>query len=429
MENFSVKGESLIYQTVTVSHDGAIQVTNPCPPSPPSVSKNVDQIDVRVGEVGRYTVYMCAWKLEDLICSEPLKYTLTTLTPSYLGSVPNAFTSSDFSTISLEEQRLRGWINEPNNPFDFGVWRVDVSNYTLSTIGYACEDIYPERINHSTLVYPHSPSISFNPQNSKCGSIQYSDLDNIVGVMGGQNISGCFVSYDVKNPSYDIQYGFLQTISSGARVSMSGENGLNETLEYSVLYLKTSAVNLFDFASGAQKTISQKVKVGSDQDASIGYSFKPSLFTAPYFQRSCDPSDVTSLFNVTRYEDKGTQYYNYLMMKVSPQKGRESYWVPVKESGWYSSYVAVCESPPCGLGLGEAELYTRSWSVTSPFPSAPVSMSFVSSPVWGNSLQESYNVVSMTDFNDMDYWLSCPSSSYPFEEAVSASPPSYGEEL
>lgn len=403
-----------IYKTMLVAHHGENVIQNPCSAVPPALSNATDTLSVRPGEVDSYSAYMCVWQNTQLICSEPLQRPHTTIDPEFIGGLFTTFTSTTFGN-PLPGSKFHGYLNATANPFQLGVWPLDIKEYHLTTMGVACD--VPNWITHEAILKVDAPLISFDSKQSKCPPVEYIKEENTIGVTGTNPIypdqTGCSIVYKVKQASYPAQYGYLQVMSSGY-ISMQGKDALGQDFKLDLLDVSGPAIDCQKGKANTCKTIPNKVTVEKSQESDMVHTSTNSLFVGPYFSEKCNLSE-TDHITINSYQNLGTQLYAYLMMKVEPQEGKKSYWIPVGKAGWFASYGAQCSDSPCGLGLGAEEgvPYQKYWDAIDLYGQHPKQLSLTQPPSfysWGSTLQESYQIQSLTELNTPDYWLGCPNS-------------------
>lgn len=420
-----------IYRVLFSQRSSKDDESNPCPNLPPS--SDSQEISVRLGEVGLYAAYTCLWRNSQLACHEPLQGSYTTVIPDLVGGALTTFIETSF-TDPFPGIKFQGYSEPRENPFSLGFWSLDVDEYVLETSGFSCGSSV--MLSHKAVIKVQKPSVFFDQARSQCPPVTYSLGGNAAGSIGANPLypdkEGCSIVHRIKQPSYPAKYGVLEVLSQGY-ITMNAKSSKGDSLEKTILRVSSSALDCKGKSLDQCSPITNKGSVSSGQEMDFLHMGKNSLFAAPHFSQSCQANE-SDLFTVSSYQNLGTQAYAFLMMKPDPQEGKKSYWIPVGKAGWFSSYSLSCPEGACGVGLGEEEgsAYSNPWTLADAESMNPWTLSLTQSPpfwMWGDVLTTAYQTISMTDFNEMDYWLSCPSSSYPFEEAVSASPPSYGEEL
>lgn len=389
----------------------------PCAPSPFSSDSQDSSLTFRPGEVGVYSWHMCVWKSESVACEELLGIFYSKIEPSYnpsSGQIP-CFTATNFEN-TLNGSMLFQW-EMKDNPFQLGLWMPGISDYQLSVQGSGCSRFGEASVN----ITMEMPSVMFNATQSVCPTAKYSDVENRVGVFGKNPLypqnDGCSLLYKITQPSYGARYGFLQIVYAGdIDLTSKNEGGSFRTQIMRVSrMIAPLVVDCASIVNAACQTIGNQTRVEANKEGDVLYT-GGSLYTltAPYFSPdSCDPRSA-SLYEVEEYRNFGTQFLNYLMIKVDPQPGKSSYWVPVRRAGWFSSYEVSCPKPPCGTGLGPNYNASGStpWAVNhldviNPYEEL-LAMA-ASSPSWNGSFQQSFRVVSKSSQSNGS-WFFCPTS-------------------
>lgn len=403
--------DGLVSTTILVPHNGREVVENPCPTSP-IPSPIGTSFTLRPGEVDTYSVYMCAWQEQRLTCSELLKVVLNEVKPGYSPSgIISTFSSTNFDVGT--GGGFKEGLGQYDNPFTMGFWMPNVKEYQLTMKGLACGSQY--LVEHSATIKVEHPVISFLEEKSKCPPTVYSPEDNTIGLTGANPVfpdkKGCSIAYTVRQGGYKAQYGFLQVMEDGD-IEINGKDASGLQFNFEALALEGSAVDYRKNETGYRNTITFGGTVAANQGSQILYTGgTTSFFTAPFFSQTCNGTDSIT---VHHYQNYLTQYYNYLMMKVEPQEGKVSNWVPVRMAGWFSVSNAKCDTPPCGMGLGEesGSPYRGSWRASYTYSKDPKFMAYwvdtPDVPVWNAVVQDAYRVTAVSKLDNMDYWLSCP---------------------
>jgi len=393
----------------------------PCATSPFSSQPQTSPFTFRPGEVGVYSWHMCVWRKESLACQEPLNITYSQIEPGYNPSSGQItyFTGTNFES-ALDGSMLFQW-NMRDNPFHLGLWMPEIGEYQLSVQGVGCSRFEKASVN----ITMEMPSFGFNKTQSVCPATKYSEAENRVGIFGKNPLypqhEGCSILYNVSQPSYGARYGFLQIVYDGdidltSRNGTGGGSFLTQIMRISQM-MNPLVVDCASLPNATScQTIGNQTRVEANKDGAVLYTGGSLYtFTAPYFSPdSCAP-ESGSLYQVEQYRNFGTQFLNYLMIKVDPQPGKRSYWVPVRRAGWFSSYEVVCPTPPCGTGLGPNYNTSGStpWAVNHLGVTNPYAELFwskaASSPSWNGSFQQSFQVVSKSSKGN-DSWFFCPTS-------------------
>lgn len=349
-----------------------------------------------------------------LVCEEEFREVASAVSPATNpAGLLTTLRHTSFSKASSNGTVEWGY-DAAANPLRLAFWDPSIHTYNVTMTGRACTDYVPgnQTVQFAVSVrHLSDQELSFNATKSLCPPVSYNSTSNTAGLVGQNpafaNETGCSIVYNVTSVPYDVQFGFLQAVLPGAIGTVSSGGG---TDSFQTLFESGVTADCLKDGSGVYRTITSVSSVMKGASSQLLYTNSHSVFSAPYYSKTCDISSVTPQ-KTDSYSYYGINFDNYLMMKVLGSGNAA--WVPVRKASWsIDALKAECDSvSACGTGLNSGSYANTLWNATGNVtsPSLDVSWQAASAmPSWTKVFQNSYKVDLLKGGVGPDFWYFCP---------------------